>query len=206
MSKGYDTPAARAFGEFVEKKSRFIGYIAPVETEEEAIAFINEIRTKHRDARHNVYAYLVNNGGIVNQRYSDDGEPQGTGGMPVMDVILKRGLTNCCIVVTRYFGGVLLGASGLVRAHSKGASMAADAAGVKTVVKCRLVEVNMPYGVYDRVSSLAAAKGYEQAESDFGAGVRVSYMVPEEEAEGFAAEITDVSAGKANCNISDDIL
>ena len=206
MNKDYKTLAAKGSAEFVEKKSRFIGYAAPVETEEEAIAFINEIRSKHRDARHNVYAYLVNNGGTVNQRYSDDGEPQDAGGMPVMDVILKTELTNLCIVVTRYFGGVLLGASGLVRAYSKGASIAVEAAGIRTVVKCRLVEIVMPYGVYDKISSLAEAKGYEAAASEFGADVRVSFAVPVAEAEAFAAEVTDASAGKANCNISDDII
>ena len=111
---GYKT--IRGFGtdEFVERKSRFIGSIQPVSTEEEAVAFIQSVKERHREANHNVYAYVLREGQI--RRYSDDGEPQGTGGVPVLEVLLKEGLVDCCVVVTRYFGGVLLGAGGLVRA------------------------------------------------------------------------------------------
>ena len=206
MTADYLTLKGPGEAEFTEKRSRFIGYAMPVSTEEEAIAFINSIREKHRDARHNVYAYIVNNNGIVNQRYSDDGEPQGTGGMPVMDVLLKQGLTNACIVVTRYFGGILLGAAGLVRAYSKGASIAVEAAGIFKVVKCKAVAVRIPYSLYDRVSFFVTGKGYETMESDFGADVGVTYRVPVAEAEGFAAELTDLTGGRADCNILPDII
>ena len=104
--------------EFVEKRSRFIGYCKPVKTQDEAVSFINEIRSKHWDATHNVYAYVLSDGQIM--RYSDDGEPQGTAGVPVLDVIKKMGIVDVVVVVTRYFGGIMLGAGGLVRAYSKG--------------------------------------------------------------------------------------
>ncbi len=206
MADEYLTLKEAGEAEFTEKRSRFIGYARPVNTEAEAIAFINEIREKHRDARHNVYAYIVNNEGIVNQRYSDDGEPQGTGGMPVMDVLLKQGLTNACIVVTRYFGGILLGAAGLVRAYSKGASIAVEAAGILKVVRCRAVEVRMPYNVYDRVNFFVSGKGYEAMDSEFAAEIRAVYKVPLAEAEDFAADLIDLTGGRADCNILPDII
>ena len=123
----YKTVRGFAFDELVEKRSRFIGYCKPVKTQDEAIAFINEIKSKHWDARHNVYAYVIRDEGI--SRYSDDNEPQGTAGIPVLDSIRKRGITDCVVVVTRYFGGVLLGAGGLVRAYSAAAKLGIDAAG-----------------------------------------------------------------------------
>ena len=111
---GYTTIYEEAQASFTEKKSEFIGHIAPVSTADEAVAFINRIKAENRKARHNVYAYVLREGNV--SRYSDDGEPQGTGGVPVLDVINKSGLTDVCVVVTRYFGGILLGASGLTRA------------------------------------------------------------------------------------------
>ena len=125
--KDYITLNQRAQDEFVERKSRFIGTATPVSTQEEAIAFIDEMRSKYWDATHNVYAYILRDG---TKRYSDDGEPQGTAGVPVLDVLQKEGLTDLCVVVTRYFGGILLGAGGLVRAYSHGAKIAVDAAGI----------------------------------------------------------------------------
>ena len=123
---GYTTIYEEAQASFTEKKSEFIGHIAPVSTTDEAVAFINRIKAENRKARHNVYAYVLREGNV--SRYSDDGEPQGTGGVPVLDVINKSGLTDVCVVVTRYFGGILLGASGLTRAYSQGCSMAVNAA------------------------------------------------------------------------------
>jgi len=122
----YRTIKYEADDSFVERRSRFIGYAKPVTTNEEAVAFINEIKAKHWDATHNVYAYVLRDGQI--RRYSDDGEPQGTAGIPVLDVLLKENLTDLVVVVTRYFGGVLLGAGGLVRAYSHGAKIAVVAA------------------------------------------------------------------------------
>ncbi len=122
----YITIKEFATDDFVEKKSRFIGYIMPVKTEQEATDFITKISKKHHDATHNVYAYILRDGQV--KRYSDNGEPQGTAGIPVLDVLQKEGLVDICIVVTRYFGGVMLGAGGLVRAYSHCASIAVRAA------------------------------------------------------------------------------
>ena len=122
----YKTVKKGAYDEFVEKKSRFIGYVKPVTTEDEAIEFVNAVRKKHSDATHNCYAYIVRENNIM--RYSDDGEPAGTAGMPILDVLRKEDLTDVCVVVTRYFGGTLLGTGGLVRAYTKGAQVGLDAA------------------------------------------------------------------------------
>ena len=122
----YLTVSEPAEASFIEKCSEFIGYISPVSTSEEAVDFINGIKARHRKAKHNVYAYILRQDNI--SRYSDDGEPQGTAGMPVLEVLRKRGLTDICVVVTRYFGGILLGGGGLVRAYSHAASLACDAA------------------------------------------------------------------------------
>ena len=197
MTGDYMTLKDRGQDEFTEKKSRFIGYAAPVASEEEAVTFIDEIRTKHRDARHNVYAYIVNKDGVLNQRYSDDGEPQGTGGMPVLDVIQKQGLINCCIVVTRYFGGVLLGASGLVRAYSHGAAIAVEAAGVLKVVKCTLVKIEIPYNLYDKVAQYMDEKNFNQESADFAENVVLVYSIPEGQLEETIERITDITNGRA---------
>ena len=139
----YKTTRQRAQDEFIVNKSRFIGYACPCETEEEALAFLKEIREKHRDATHNCYAYAIGaNAGIM--RYSDDGEPGGTAGLPMMEVLKSRGVVNCCVVVTRYFGGVLLGAGGLVRAYTKGCAIALNAAQVSVMEKTARVLFDVP--------------------------------------------------------------
>ena len=135
----YSSLGKEASATYIEKRSEFIGYAAPVSTEEEAIAFIEKIRKKHADARHNVYAYLLRNG---TTRYSDAGEPQGTAGIPTLEVIRKGGFCDAVIVVTRYFGGILLGAGGLVRAYTQSAKDALDAAGISVVR--RWVEMDIP--------------------------------------------------------------
>ena len=153
----YRTVARRAEDEFVERRSRFIGHALPVRTEEEAVAFINEMKAKYWDASHNVYAYCLRDGQI--KRYSDDGEPQGTAGIPTLDVLLKSGVTDAAVVVTRYFGGVLLGAGGLVRAYSHGASIALAAAEVITMRECVLASLSCDYNQYGRVQALVPECG-----------------------------------------------
>lgn len=197
MTGDYITLKSRGQDEFIEKKSRFIGYAAPVTCEEEAIAFINEIRAKHRDARHNVYAYIVNHDGVLNQRYSDDGEPQGTGGIPVLDVIQKRELVNCCVVVTRYFGGVLLGASGLVRAYSHGAAIAVEAAGLLKVVKCTSVTIEISYNLYDKVAKYMDEKDFTQESADFAENVVLLYSIPDGLVAETVEQLTDMTNGRA---------
>ena len=129
----YKTIARRCEARFIEKKSEFIGYLCPVQTEEQAVAFIEEIRAMHRKATHNCYAYILRENNAA--RHSDDGEPGGTAGVPIYEVLRKEGLTDVCCVVTRYFGGVLLGAGGLVRAYTKGAKDAVDAAQIKCMAE-----------------------------------------------------------------------
>ena len=150
MNKDYKTVAREASDEFVEKRSRFIGYVKPVKTEEEAVAFINQKRSEHWDARHNVYAYSLREGNI--KRYSDDGEPSGTAGMPVLDVIVKNEIYDVCVVVTRYFGGVLLGTGGLVRAYSQGSKIALESGGIVLMQSCSLCGVSCSYNRYGKVS------------------------------------------------------
>ncbi len=150
MTNPYKTLMKRGADEFLVSKSRFIGYGAPVSTEAEAVAFINEVRAKHREASHNVYAYILGvNMGVM--RYSDDGEPSGTAGMPVLEVLRAKGLTDCAVVVTRYFGGILLGAGGLVRAYAQSASMAVDACGVGVMYPTARYMMDVDYPLLGRV-------------------------------------------------------
>ena len=137
---------------FEMKKSEFIGYAAHVTTEEEARAFVDKIRKKHADARHNVYAYMLSENNIM--RYSDDGEPQGTAGLPVLDILRKGGITDAVIVVTRYFGGILLGTGGLVRAYSAAAKAAVEDAGRASFVNYEEYALTMSYPLYQRVPNL----------------------------------------------------
>ena len=157
MGDYYITLADSGIAEFTEKHSRFIGYAKPVTTEAEAVAFINEKKKQHYDARHNVYAYSLRNGQI--KRYSDDGEPQGTAGVPVLEVINKNSVVDAVVVVTRYFGGILLGAGGLVRAYSHSASIALEAAGIVRMEKCFSCRIKAGYDRYGKLSGLIAECG-----------------------------------------------
>lgn len=179
---------------FIEKKSRFIGYAKPVQTEAEAIEFVKKIRSKHPDATHNVYAYKVRENNV--QRYSDDGEPAGTAGIPTLDVIQKEDLTDICVVVTRYFGGTLLGAGGLVRAYSRGAKIAVDAAKVIVKSYCFEYSVNVDYSFLSKVQQEAAALGCIPGEAEYANDVTLKYFVPFETT-GFEAKLVDVTNGRA---------
>lgn len=186
--------------EFVEKRSRFIGYCKPVKTQDEAVDFINEIRSKHWDATHNVYAYILSDGGIM--RYSDDGEPQGTAGVPVLDVIKKMGIVDAVVVVTRYFGGIMLGAGGLVRAYSHGASVALAAAKPVTMRLCRECSVTCTYNQYGKVSSLIPGVGGIIDNSDFGESVDIFFHIPEDDFGKLNKELADATSGEVRA-ISD---
>ena len=150
----YKTIARRCEARFIEKKSEFIGYLCPVQTEEQAVAFIEKIRAMHRKATHNCYAYILRENNAA--RHSDDGEPGGTAGVPIYEVLRKEGLTDVCCVVTRYFGGVLLGAGGLVRAYTKGAKDAVDAAQIKCMAEAVKLAVTVDYGLYGRLAQVFA--------------------------------------------------
>lgn len=190
----YRTIAKASSDEFVEKKSRFIGYIKPVTTQEEAVAFINEIKSKHWDATHNVYAYVLREG--QTRRYSDDGEPQGTAGIPVLDVLLKEELTDCVVVATRYFGGTLLGTGGLVRAYSHTAKIAVDAGGIITMKLCKVLKVCCDYNFYGRLNSLIPECGGIVCDSDFADTVTVTLKMPVDNADDFERKLVDLSLGK----------
>lgn len=190
----YLTVSKRAEDRFEEKRSKFIGYVCPVTTVEEATSFIESIKSKHWDAKHNVYAYVLREGNV--QRFSDDGEPQGTAGIPALDVLLKNNVTDVCVVITRYFGGILLGGGGLVRAYSHSASLALQAAGIVHMVPCYEMTMTCDYTFYGRVPALMAQFEAELTDTVFTEEVRVSFLVPVTQCNAFQAELTNQSAGR----------
>lgn len=189
--KEYVTIAERAEDDFFERKSQFIGYIAPVTTEEEALAFLAEIRAKHRDARHNCFAYILQNGV---KRASDDGEPQGTAGVPIMEVVEREGLTDVIVIVTRYFGGILLGAGGLVRAYAHAAKLAVDAAQRKVMSPAVLVEMKMDYNQYGRINNVLSKYTAIVQDTAFTDMVTMQILFIERDVEAFRAELTEMTA------------
>ena len=198
--KNYLTIAKEASDEFVERKSRFMGFIKPVTTEEEALSFIREKQKKYWDATHNVYAYVLNGGNLC--RFSDDGEPQGTAGIPVLDVLRKEGLVDCVVVVTRYFGGILLGAGGLVRAYSHGAKIAVDAAGVVEMRKCLLGEITCDYAQYGMIPALLAEHSANITDTQFGEAVTVCFSIPREGKGSLEAAVIDRSNGRLSATFA----
>ncbi len=190
----YLTLKKESSDEFIEKRSRFIGYAKPVTTQEEAMDFINTIRSKHWDATHNVYAYVLRQG--QSRRYSDDGEPSGTAGVPVLDVLLKENITDCVVVATRYFGGVLLGAGGLVRAYSHTSKIAVEAAGIIKMSVCSVLSVTCDYNFYGRLASLVPEFGGITEQTDFGENVTVVFYLPKANEPLFEAKLVDLSLGK----------
>lgn len=196
----YLVPSQAAEETMIEKKSRFIGHIWPVETEEEAIAHIKEMRDQYWDASHNVYAYILKSGAM---RYSDDGEPGGTAGMPVLNVLRQEEVYNVCCVVTRYFGGTLLGAGGLVRAYSKSAKLALDAAGISMKRVWDLLDIPCSYALFERVRQEVTAWQGQVTDSEFAADVVVKAMLPEEQTAGFLLRLQDISNGKIQAVVTE---
>ena len=186
------TLGKRGCASFTEKKSEFIGYASPVASEAEAIDFVAEIRKKHADAKHNVYAYIVGSA----TRYSDDGEPQGSAGMPVLDVIRKSGVTNAAVVVTRYFGGILLGAGGLVRAYTRAAKEACEQAGIVRYEGYTQISFSCDYGLYDKIKNRLTFIKAKTDLCDFDGNVKMSVSMKDAYAEDFLAFLSEVSAGK----------
>ena len=192
----YKTLQKENSAEFIINKSRFIGYGCPCQTEEEALAFLARIRQKHKDATHNCYAYIIGlNSGIM--RYSDDGEPGGTAGMPNIEEMKARGEVNCAVVVTRYFGGVLLGAGGLVRAYAQGSKTALDASGVVVMEKSVRYMVEVDYSTWQRLEYFLRSAPVIIEHNEFGASVVCTLMVRKSDAEQLIAEITRVTDGTA---------
>lgn len=190
----FRTIADRCEARFIEKKSEFIGYLAPVSTEEEAVAFIEEIRAMHRKATHNCYAYILRENGIA--RHSDDGEPSGTAGVPIYEVLRKEELVDVACVVTRYFGGVLLGAGGLVRAYTKGAKDAVDAAEIKVMAMAERLTVEVEYSLYGRLGQIFADFGVKTESEDFADNVKITLCVRCESVEPLTARLIDACNGK----------
>lgn len=194
----YLVPTGDSETEFVERRSRFIGRIWLTETEQEAVAHIKKMREQHWDATHNVYAYIIRDGAT---RYSDDGEPQGTAGMPVLEVLRRENLFNVCCVVTRYFGGVLLGAGGLVRAYAHSAKLAVDAAGISVKRVWTNVDIPVTYNLFERVKTEIAAFGGVVVDVEYSANVLIHGMVPQSVADDLIKRIMDISAGKISVEL-----
>ncbi|MBE5782733.1 MAG: YigZ family protein [Clostridiales bacterium] len=196
MPGDYKTLKQAASDEFIVNKSRFIGYASPCETEEEALAFLKSIREKHKDATHNCYAYVIGqNAGIM--RYNDDGEPGGTAGMPMMEVLKARGVVNCCVVVTRYFGGILLGAGGLVRAYSHGCAIALNAAQVVKMEMSQRILLDVPYSLWDRVNHALKSLPQLTEETNFGASVEATLLIRKKDVDAVTQKLTSLTDAKA---------
>jgi uncharacterized YigZ family protein len=189
----YTTLKQEAKAEFIEKRSRFIGYCKPVSSEEEALAFISAIKSKHWDASHNVYAYSLREGQTF--RFSDDGEPQGTAGIPVLDVLRKGGITDAVIVVTRYFGGIMLGAGGLVRAYSHGAAIAVAEGHPVNMLLCALCTLTCDYNQYGRLQALIPQCGGAIENAEFEADIELNFHMQEADFPRFKKELAEATNG-----------
>lgn len=188
----YLVPTGFGEDEFIEKKSRFIGRVWLVETEEEALEKIQQMKKQHYDATHNCWAYVIRDGAM---RFSDDGEPGGTAGNPMMQVLQREQVYNVVCVVTRYFGGILLGAGGLVRAYTKGAKIALDAAGKSMKRVWTVLYLPCPYSFYDRVKLLIAEYGGVIRDTQFAAEVELEVLVAQGQTQGFLEKLTDMTSG-----------
>jgi uncharacterized YigZ family protein len=201
---GYKTIRKQHNITFTERRSESIAYICPVKTNDEAVDFINSIKAMHRKATHNVYAYILRENNIT--RYSDDGEPQGTAGVPVLDILQKNGLTDVCCVVTRYFGGILLGGGGLVRAYSTSAKLAVEDAGILDMCECYRTEIHMDYNMYSKVSYFLPQYEIKELPSKFEDEVFMEVLVKEQYFEPLRAKLIDVSNGKIDIEKSEKLF
>jgi len=203
LSDDYTTVAGRATAEFTERRSRFLSAIEPICSEAEAQARIAAVKKEYWDARHTVYAYVLRDGQI--RRYSDDGEPQGTAGMPVLEVLERQGLTDCLITVTRYFGGILLGTGGLTRAYSHAAALAAEAASPVRMRRCVQVRVRCDYAAYGWLSPLLLSHG-QVTDSDFAEEVAVCAVIPRDAYGTVEHQITEQSAGRLTPEVLGEVM
>ncbi len=199
----YKTIEGRSESSFTEKKSEFIGYLCHTETEESAVEFIEKIRSAHRKATHNCYAYIIRENGV--QRHSDDGEPSGTAGVPIYEVLKKEGLTDVCCVVTRYFGGVLLGAGGLVRAYTRAAKDAVSAAAIKNMAAAQKLNITVDYSFYGKISCILPEFGVKTENEEFSDDVKISVYVKEEILNDFIKALNDTCSGKVVVEYSQKI-
>ena len=193
MSEAYLVPSSDAEAELVKKKSRFIAHIFRVEDEGEALVYLKMMRETYWDATHNVYAYILHDGTM---RYSDDGEPGGTAGMPVLDVLRREGISQVLCVVTRYFGGTLLGTGGLVRAYGHSAKLGLEAAGISRRCVWRSVTTECPYSLYEQLRREISSCGGAVTDTLFESNVTIESIFPEEQTERFLKRVTEISAGR----------
>jgi len=200
MSAVYTTVASEATAEFEEKRSVFLGHACHATTEEEAMAFVKSKQKEFNDATHNVWAYYMKNGILA--RYSDDGEPTGTAGLPTLEAIRKSGVDDVCVVVTRYFGGILLGAGGLVRAYSKAASLAVEAAGVVTYENFTEFTVDTNYSDYQKILNELPKYGVIVDTTDYSDNVSLKLAVKETVANTLFARISEMTADRAKVNVT----
>ncbi|NLY43980.1 MAG: YigZ family protein [Clostridiaceae bacterium] len=190
----YKTVYRQAQAEIVEKKSRFIASVKPVSTEEEAIRFIDEMKSRYWDATHNVYAYVIGDGNI--QRYSDDGEPAGTAGIPTLEVIKKEQLHDVVVVVTRYFGGTLLGAGGLVRAYGRSAKEGLVAAGIITMQLCDCIQIKSDYTLLGKIQHEISNSGHIIDGIVYEQDVTINVLVLTEQSDQFIKKMVDITNGR----------
>lgn len=200
MTATYHTLAASFEAEIIERKSRFICHVAPASTEDEALAVLADVRARHPEARHNVWAYLLRDG---RERCSDDGEPQKTAGLPTLEVLRRSELTDLVAVTTRYFGGTLLGTGGLVRAYTEAVQAALAGAPVAEYTSCVTAECRLPYARYEQVLRLAEDAGGKSLGADFGADVLLRVLFKEGDAPAFAATVRELSRGEELCELGE---
>ena len=199
----YLIPAKEGASEYIEKKSRFIGQVFPVTTEQEAKATIERVRRQHYDARHNCWCYILKSG---QKRYSDDGEPQGTAGQPMLNVLDREHVVDVLCVVTRYFGGILLGAGGLCRAYTKAAKDALDAAGICKMQPWLRQTVSAPYALFERVKLLIAAQAGVLEDAQYGADILVTYRIPAGADEALRTALREASSGTIAPQLLEEIF
>ncbi len=198
----YYIPSRPGKAEYEEKRSRFIAYLDTAESEEEAKAFISAVRKENHDARHNCWCYIIRNGPV---RYSDDGEPQGTAGIPMLEVFKHENVTNIVCVVTRYFGGVLLGTGGLARAYTKAAKDALDNAGISVVRRWMEFKVKCPYPLYDRLRAEIESVGGSISSVDYGKDISATLLIPDETCKSFSKKLSDISSGRLELLFSGEV-
>ena len=191
----YYIPTQASETEFVEKRSRFIGHVWRVDSEEEARARIEEMKKRYYDARHNCWCYLIKDGPV---RYSDDGEPQGTAGQPMLNVFQREGVVNVVCVVTRYFGGILLGGGGLIRAYSHTASIALAAAGKIQMRECLLLSASCDYSLYGKVAALVPECGGVVDDTQFLERVSLSFHLAPEQLPALERKLADATSGRCS--------
>ena len=201
--ESYLVPRAKAQAEYIEKKSRFIGQVFPVTSEQEAKELIESVRKRHYDARHNCWCYILKDG---QKRCSDDGEPQGTAGQPMLNVFEREGVVDVLCVVTRYFGGILLGAGGLCRAYTKAAKDALDTAGIASMQPWLREQFDISYTLFERVKLLLAQLDGVLEDAQYGAGITVTCRIPETKDAQLRTALRELSSGSVVPNLLEEIF